>query len=116
MICKTFEVRDSATFMPVMAVRLVPVTEADRYLLSRAGFGASPESQKSYVILMKIDGGSGEAHSDLYDWNTTTMQEAHSYIAKHFDELESGAVIDVEFILGTRPTPKESEAKTCPSY
>ena len=37
------------------------------------------------------------------------MKEAHAYIAGHFEELESGAVIDVEFILGETAEAKKSE-------
>lgn len=48
---------------------------------------------------------------DPYAWgeHIRTFHVAHKYLAEHFEELESGAVIDVEFILGTRETPKQSE-------
>ncbi len=113
MIAKTFEVRDRATFIPVMAVKLLPACEKDRYLLGRAGYGTASHDQAAYVFLCRIDGGEGKGACDPYDWgqNPRTMHVAHLHLQKHFDELESGAVICVEHILGERDTPKVSEAE-----
>lgn len=108
MITKTFEVRDASTFMPVLAVKLSPGCEADRYLLARAGY----QSPSEYVWLAKIDGGDGRSTSDPYEWpgGARTLRVAHEYIVKNWDLLESGQVIDVEFVLGERFSPKRSEA------
>lgn len=40
------------------------------------------------------------------------MTVAHKNIEEQFDHLESGSVIDVEFILGQTPAPKKSERET----
>jgi len=37
------------------------------------------------------------------------MLNAHKYIKEHWDELRSGSVVDVEFILGESKEPKASE-------
>jgi hypothetical protein len=37
------------------------------------------------------------------------MQTAHEYIVSHFNELETGAVIDVQHLLGESDEPKRSE-------
>lgn len=51
-----------------------------------------------------------QAEYDSFNWsNARTMHVAHEYLKEHFDDLESGAVIDVEFILGETETPKRSE-------
>src|ERR1035437_7365583 len=110
MITKTFEVRDAATFIPVRAVKLAPDCGEDRYLLSRAGYGIMPKVQEKYVLLCRIDGGGGECHSDFHDWPNRTMHEAHKFIIKHFTALQSGEVIDIEYILGERIDKKLSEA------
>jgi hypothetical protein len=114
MTTKTIEIRDRGTFIPALAIRLDPGSEADRYLLGRAGYGTSPETQKKYVTLMRINGGNGEAHCDPHDWpsGTRTFQVAHEYIIENFDALESGEVVDVEFILGETTAPKLSEAES----
>lgn len=111
MISKTFEIRDAGTFIPVLAVKLIPLLEKDRYLLSRAGFGRSAEEQADYVLLCRISGGGGNCQSDYYEWGGAgrTFQQAHKYISEHFDTLSSGQVIDVEFILGESTKPKISE-------
>lgn len=105
---KTFEVRDAGTFIPVLAIKLVPADERDRYLLARAGFGRSKEEQASYVVLIHLV--DGHANHDPYCWPVgRTMEEAHKYIKKNFDSLQNGAVVDVEFILGITDAPKASE-------
>lgn len=110
MITKTVEIRDAATFIPALAIALHPDTEQDRYLFGRAGYGTTPARQGEYVILVRIAGGNGQATCDPYDWDTRTMQIAHDWLICHFDEIESGAVVDVEFILGKTAAPKVSEA------
>ena len=114
MDARTFEIRDAGTFIPVLAVKLRPASDSDRYLLARAGYGRTPEQQADYVWLAKIDGGVGQSGSDCYDWpgGCRTMQIAHDYIDRHWDELPSGAVVDVEHILGETSEPKRSECFT----
>lgn len=109
MEAKTFEIRDKATFIPVVAVRLKPVTEQDRYLLGRAGFGTSPQEQAKYVQVFLLTGREQSTY-DPYRWGSRTLTYAHVHMVNHWDDLESGAVIDVEFILGLREHPKVSEA------
>lgn len=110
MRAKTFEIRDAWTFIPALAVKLCPDTEDDRYLLARAGFGRTRAEQSQYIYLMRISGGVGTATSDPHEWiSSRTMHEAHKYIEQHFDSLASGAVIDVQYILGETQQPKRSE-------
>lgn len=107
---KTFEVRDSMTFIPVLAVRLDPACESDRYLLGRAGFGTTPEAQGEYVVLVALE--KDEATYDPHKWlanGTRTLHIAHHHIVECWCDLPSGAVIDVEYIVGERATVKVSE-------
>lgn len=109
MDAKTFEIRDNGTFIPALAVRLNPGNEQDRYLLGRAGYGTRPEVQATYVIVVKLEG--GQAQYNPIGWAYgRTMEVAHGFILDHFDELPSGAVVDVQYILGERTEPKVSEA------
>jgi hypothetical protein len=107
MIAKCFEVRDSMTFIPVLAVNTAPSCEGQRYLLRRSGY--SPDA--STVILVNLN--DAKARNDPYEWgNSRTMSAAHIYIEERFAELNDGDVIDVEFILGETTAPKESEARS----
>lgn len=126
MVSKIVEIRDSGTFIPALAVRLGSPNEVERILLGRAGFGRTMEDQSEYIVLCKINGGEPCAsHIDPFSWgqNPRTMFVAHLYLLnrqgelgtgaeKHdgFDALPQGVLIDVEFILGIRETPKVSEA------
>ena len=59
---------------------------------------------------MRLAGGNGQATCDPYDWDTRTMQVAHDWLLSNFDAIASGAVVDVEYILGKRLVPKLSES------
>lgn len=102
-----FEIRDAGTHIPAMGIKLVHRNEAEARLLSRAGYDLTD----NYVFLCKIDGGECGGNYDPYGWpgRARTMQVAHSYIVAHFDELVSGQVIDVQYIIGETTTPKRSE-------
>lgn len=106
---KLIEIRDRATFIPAIAIRLDPANEAERYLLARVGYGREPEQQRAYVLLTKADG-SGPAHCDPYEWGQSrTMCVVHKFLVEHFDEIDHGDVVDVEFILGETAAAKRSE-------
>lgn len=117
MITKCFEVRDRMTFVPVLAVQMTlkrsssfelaedPSDIAQRYLLCRCSY---PNTPPYSVLLTKLNGAS-LATTDPYEWGDRTMQVAHLHVVEHFDALEDGAVIDVEFLLGETQTPKRSE-------
>lgn len=115
MECKTIEIRDVGTSIPALAIKLNPGNEQDRYLLGRAGYGVQAEHQSQYVLLLKLSGGSGDFNCRTGEWTGgRTMQVAHQFIKRSFDELESGQVVDVEFILGETPSPKQSEHVEAP--
>lgn len=108
---KMLEVRDSGTFVPVLAVRLDPACEADRYLLGRAGYGTTADEQGRYVLLCRIAGEHNHgAEYDPIEWRNRTLRTAHQFIIDNWDELPSGSVVDVEYILGETVEPKTSEA------
>lgn len=110
MTSKTFEVRDRATFIAVVALRLDPADERDRYILARGGYGRTAEQQREYVIMMRLD--TFAAQYDPFQWsNQRTLGEAHRHILGHFEELKNGSVIDVEYVLGESSKPKTSESE-----
>jgi hypothetical protein len=107
MIVKAIEIRDRATFIPAIAIKMSePKSKAEDYLLRRCGYALNNPA----IILLRMDGNSRKAPSDPYDWGDRTMLTTHIYIMDHFDEISNGEVIDVEYILGETPTPKQSEA------
>lgn len=116
MIVKAFEIRDRGTFIPALAVKMVPEPsdgaqyDRERYLLRRAGYGfADP-----IVLLCRMDADAlvRQASYDPYAWGGRTFPVAHKHIIEHFDELESGAVVDVEFLLKETEQPKKSESES----
>lgn len=106
MITKLFEIRDKATFIPAVAVaaeKRPDNTAQENYLLGRSGYGYD-----RCVLLARLSG--GRTCCDAYEWGDRTMNAAHVFITENFYHLKSGAVIDVEFILGETKQPKVSEA------
>jgi hypothetical protein len=96
---KLFEIRDKATFIPVLAI---DISAKDGYLARRAGFG--------HRCIQLVDF-RGRTSYDPFDWGGRTFTAAHTYIETHWDDLANGAVVDVEFILGETAQPKVSEEK-----
>lgn len=107
---KLFEVRDRMTLVPVICIKLAPDNEPDGYLLAMAGYGLLPKSQGKFILMGKLQTGvlqnRPQDHSGYPAVRTLPM--AHQHIEKHWDELTSGDVIDVEFILGETTEAKIS--------
>jgi hypothetical protein len=108
---KCLEIRDEATFFPVICIRPTPENEAQRYLLRRDGYCGD---NSEHCIIM-IDAQCRGAAYDPYDWkDRRTKGNAHLFIKKNWHTLKDGAVIDVQFILNETATPKSSERETVP--
>jgi len=110
---KIFEVRDRATFMPVLCTKMAPgcigemsveAAARETKLLRKTGYDFDFP-----LILFTVLGSVKNSHYDPYHWGDRTLHTAHAYIAEHFDEMETGAVVDVEYILGEKPEPKTPE-------
>lgn len=112
---KAFEIRDAATFIEVLATRMLPVNSAgseegaaEHFLLRHSGYGY--DFPLVMICRMDADGGPRQASYDPCGWGgARTLGTAQEYIQKNWGELKSGQVIDVEYILGERPTAKVSE-------
>ena len=104
---KFFEIRDAGTFIPVITTLLISNQIEERYLLGSAGYDVQGYLSNSIPILVTRLNECLSAN-DPHEWGNRTMQIAHAHIEKHFNELESGAVIDVQYILGERLEPKTS--------
>lgn len=108
MTCKTIEIRDAGTFVPALAIRLDPTDERDRWLLARAGFGTTSDAQREYILLINLV---KDAPYDAFAHGPArTLGVVHRHLNEHFADVENGAVLDVEFLLGERETAKVSEA------
>ena len=106
---KCFEVRDEGTFLAVICIRPVPTNEAQRWLVRRDGYRGTADEPCIIYIRPQCRGVS----YDPYDWNDRTNQTAHNYITEHWHELHDGDVVDVQFILGEKPTAKKREREIC---
>ena len=101
---KCLEVRDAMTFIPVVAIDTSAANEGQRYLLRRAGYS----HDGSAILLVNLN--DARASNDPYGWGgSRTMTGAHLYIEAHWDTLQDGDVVDVEFIRGETEFPKKSE-------
>lgn len=110
---KFIEIRDSATCIAALAIRMIAENDGvsamtESRFMKRCGFS----QEYPAIILMRLD--DQKATCDLYDWHSLgmgmrTMQTAHDWINRNWDQIESGQVVDVQFILGERDTPKTAE-------
>ena len=102
---KCLEIRDRATFIPVICILPIPKNEGQRYLLRRDGYSCRFDDS----IIIMINAGCRGVNNDPYDWGGRTMPVAHKFVQDNWDDLFDGDVIDVEFILGETGTKKISE-------
>lgn len=98
---KRLEIRDRATMIPALALRLTG-GPMDR-LLWKAGYGEHP-----LVMLIKLSDGQTSMY-DPYSWNDRTMRTAHLYMQDNWYDHVDGGVVDVEFILHETTEQKRSE-------
>lgn len=101
------EVRDRMTFMPVMVTVIDPKNKSERekQLIMRGGFDLSDD----FILVTVLN--SGDSSFDPYDWKgSRTMSMAHKYILDNINNIQSGEVIDVEYILKETDTKKEPES------
>ena len=74
---KIFEIRDVATFIPVICIHPVADNESQRYLLRRDGYGAGPDE----TCIIMIDAQCHGVAYDPHDWGgSRTKKVAHDYI------------------------------------
>lgn len=109
---KIIEVRDSATFIPVLCVNMNSYDATERYFLRRCGY---PLDGEPNILLTRLSA-DGPANNDPYSWGGRTYPVAHDYIITHWSELQSGDVVDVEFILGETAHKKSSEREGSASW
>ena len=108
---KLLEIRDKGTCILALGIQMMskrPDGLEHWFLHYRSGY---PEDGSIIMLMCLSD---GKATADLYEWaslgmGSRTMPNAHDYIARHFDELSEGDVVDVQVILGETTVPKKSE-------
>jgi hypothetical protein len=103
---KCLEIRDSATFIPVICIRPVAVNAEQLYLLRRDGYRA--DEDEDFIIM--IDAQCRGVNYDPFNWHDRrTKATAHHFIRENWALLRDGDVVDVEFILGETASMKVSE-------
>lgn len=109
---KLFELRDRGTFIPLLCIKPQSETkcacgesEFATKMAWRYGYRDTPA-----VIVTHMSTPNRGCHNSPEAWGDRTFQVAHRYIQQHWDDLRTGHVVDVEFILGETLSPKESEA------
>lgn len=136
---KFLEIRDAGTKIPALAWKIAyPLDKLSSALLAAAGYGDTIERQSSYVFLAKLDG--LETRHDPFHWSEfRTMKYAHMALTgilyhavknpdethagntgirircdeSRFENLKSGDVLDIEWILGVTTDKKIAEAIAC---
>jgi hypothetical protein len=125
MDCKLVEVRDEGTTIICLAIKFQAYSEWDAWALQRCGYGmphnwSQNEAWDHYTLLIDMTDGHPRAATDPYDWHDRTMHAAHKWFRMApdaWDQLPySGAVLDVEYILGEKEQPKASEYQDWLAY
>ena len=59
---------------------------------------------------MRLSDQETHCEPDEWDSNLRTMPMAHSWIREHFDEIQDGDVVDVQFLAGVSSARKSRSA------
>jgi len=109
---KLIEVRDVATRLSVLAIKLGSTNEAEDFILQSAGYGSSYE-QPNYVLLVDLVSPPriwlDYQETEYQTQGARTFSEAHKELEQNWSKYKSGDVLDVQFVLGETPKPKESD-------
>ena len=97
---KYFEVRDRATCMAVLAIRIEGDTKEEKAIAAWGG-------HKGFVFLIDLSTPRMERSPIEWGAQDRTHSTAHRYIETNWHLLETGSVVDVEFILGESVKPKK---------
>ncbi len=100
---KILEVRDSMTFLSILAIKIEPDNPLQYYYTMRCGYRNNPA-----IMITQLDG-ERMASADPYSWKDRTFSIAHNHIILNWDDLKDGDVVDVEYILKETKKPKPSE-------
>lgn len=103
---KILEIRDSGTFISVLAVDMNPEDNIQRYYLRRCGY---PCDNEPNILITHLSANGDPATNDPCWWSGRTYAEAHHHIIDNWHKLTDGDVIDVEFIKGETAEKKVSE-------
>lgn len=99
---KILELRDRATFIPVVAIYLDyhNASEEERYLLGSTGWGGGP-----WLMLAKL------IDFNFTDYYTSQvwMNRAHDHIKENWHSIPNYAVVDMEFVRGESVAPKQPQ-------
>jgi hypothetical protein len=106
---KLIEIRDRQTFISAIAIKPASRNEKERYLMARAGYGRDTSEHEIYVLFARLDAQGMPFHYSPARWGDRTMSVTHRWLIDHWEEFESGDVIDVEFILGESKSKKKSK-------
>lgn len=108
MLTKTFEIIDKAWSRPVIATKITPWCAADTRLLAQAGIGFNIEGRSNIILVTVILDGEGCSRIDAQGWpySPRGLRIAHHYFDFHFDILESGELIDIEYLVGETKTKR----------
>ena len=105
---KMIEIRDTATCIPALCIRMEAGNKIEKRYLWRCGY----PDHGGEVVLMHLS--SQKATVDPYDWpgGARTLPVAHDYIRNHWAELSDGDVVDVRVIAKEEALPAEAEIWT----
>lgn len=94
---------DRMTCIPCLAMRYTTESIGERAMFKRHGFGGSPDDRYTFFYLPN----SGICSYDPYKLGDDyTVGTCCSHIRDNWDDIESGSVVDAEFLRGEVKEPK----------
>lgn len=104
---KLIAVMDRCTRIPIIAFKLYPESAEEFVMFKTHGFGDNPEQYTFFYDIV-----SGKCSYNAYGMGDSyTLTPACVHIRDHWDEVESGTVIDAEYLRGETTHPRTWEGE-----
>lgn len=94
---------DRMTCIPCLAMRYTAENIGERAMFKRHGFGRSPDDRYTFFYLPNFGTCSYDPNKLGDDYTAGTCC---SYMRDHWEEIESGSVLDAEYLRGEKDEPK----------
>lgn len=104
---KFVAVMDRGTRLPLIAFKVSPDNMKECVMFQTHGFGINPHEHTFFYSI-----NSGTCSYDPYKMGDRyTLTPACVYIRDHWDEIESGSVVDAEHLRGETDDPRQWEGE-----
>lgn len=110
---KLFELRTQITSTTLFAFKLDSKNARDRGIIRHSGYKEDAYTVSDNLIMGSLEYPERTSYAS-YEFATYDFQYAFNYIKDNWNRLNSGSLIDVDYLIGNSPEQCETNIKALP--